>query len=228
MSITLQIFSANTSLERAAEDREVLREDAHRPAEDGPVAGHDGIAPGPLLAHPELDLAVAHEAVELDERARVEQPLDPLAREQLAARVLRSQPPSRPSAAPPRRELLEPPQLRLRRSCVVRSSRRPPSREPIARRQFGRPPDRGRRSEALIGVVFVRRVVRRRRLGRAVTPSRPLGHLALRRRRRAGSLLVRPRRAPERRSRSSGARERSRAAAHSSSRPGWRRSPASS
>jgi len=48
------------------------------------VAGDDRVAPGPLLAHPELDLAVAHVAVELDERARIEQLLDPLAREQLA------------------------------------------------------------------------------------------------------------------------------------------------
>ena len=53
-----------------------------------PVAGDDRVAPRPVLAHPELDLAVAHEAVELDERARVEQPLDPLAREQLAALAL--------------------------------------------------------------------------------------------------------------------------------------------
>ena len=88
MSITLQIFSANTSRERAAEDGEVLGEDADRPAEDRAVAGHDRVAPGAVLAHPELDLAVAHEAVELDERARVEQLLDPLAREQLAALVL--------------------------------------------------------------------------------------------------------------------------------------------
>ena len=74
--------------ERAAEDREVLAEDADGPAEDRPVARDDGVAPGPVLAHPELDLAVADEAVELDERARVEQEVDPLAGEQLAAVVL--------------------------------------------------------------------------------------------------------------------------------------------
>ena len=74
--------------ERAAEDREVLAEDADRPAEDRAVARHDGVAPRPLLAHAELALAVAHEAVELDERAGVEQELDPLAGEELAALVL--------------------------------------------------------------------------------------------------------------------------------------------
>ena len=120
--------------QRAAEDGEVLREDAHRPAEHGAVARHDRVAPGPLLAHPELHLAVAHEAVELDERARVEQPLDPLAREQLAALVLlrgrllaRRRAPPRRSA--PRASAASP------RSCRAssRSSRPPPSpREPIA------------------------------------------------------------------------------------------------
>ena len=74
--------------QRAAEHGEVLREHADRPAEHGSVPGHDRIAPGPLLAHPELHLAVADEPVELDERAGVEQPLDPLARQQLAARAL--------------------------------------------------------------------------------------------------------------------------------------------
>ena len=43
---------------------------------------------GTPLAHAELDLAVPHVAVELDERARVEQPLEPLARKQLALRPL--------------------------------------------------------------------------------------------------------------------------------------------
>ena len=74
--------------EGAAEDREVLAEDADRPAEDRPVAGHDGVAPRPLLAHAELALAVAHEPVQLDERAPVEQELDPLTGEELASLVL--------------------------------------------------------------------------------------------------------------------------------------------
>ena len=74
--------------ERAAEDGEVLAEDEHRPAVDRPVAGDHGVAVGPLLVHVELVRAVADEGVELLERARVEQLLDPLARGQLALRVL--------------------------------------------------------------------------------------------------------------------------------------------
>ncbi len=74
--------------QRAAEDREVLREDEDLAAEDGAVAGDDGVAERALLGHPELGLAMADEAVELDERSRVEEPLDALAREQLAARAL--------------------------------------------------------------------------------------------------------------------------------------------
>ncbi len=58
--------------EAAAEDGEVLREDEHAAAEDRPVPGHDGVAVRPLLPHPELRLAVADVAVELDERARVD------------------------------------------------------------------------------------------------------------------------------------------------------------
>ena len=74
--------------ERAAEDGEVLREDEDLAAEDRPVAGDDGVAPRPALHHPEVRVAVADEAVELDEAARVEQLLDPLAREELAALAL--------------------------------------------------------------------------------------------------------------------------------------------
>ena len=54
-SITLQIFSAKTSLERAAEDGEVLREDEDLAAEDRPVAGDDRVAVRPPLEHPEVD-----------------------------------------------------------------------------------------------------------------------------------------------------------------------------
>ena len=74
--------------ERPAEHGEVLREDEHLAAEDRPVAGDDGVAPRAVLAHLELDLAVADEAVELDERARIEELLEPLAREELAALAL--------------------------------------------------------------------------------------------------------------------------------------------
>jgi hypothetical protein len=74
--------------ERAAEDREVLAEDAHPAAVDRAVAGHHGVAPGPVALHAELDGPVAHEGVELLEGTGVEQLLDPLARGVLAAVVL--------------------------------------------------------------------------------------------------------------------------------------------
>ena len=74
--------------ERAAEDREVLAEDAHAAALDRAVAGDHGVAPGPVLLHPELVRAVAHEGVELLEGAGVEQLLDPLAGRVLALGVL--------------------------------------------------------------------------------------------------------------------------------------------
>src|SRR5436190_2968303 len=70
--------------ETAAEDREVLREDEYTPAEDRPVAGDDRIAVGPPLPHPELGLAVTHVAVELDERAGIEELFRALTREELA------------------------------------------------------------------------------------------------------------------------------------------------
>ena len=74
--------------EAAAEDGEVLGEDEDRAAFDRPVAGDDGVAPGPFLLHLEVVGAVADEGVELLEGAGVEQLLDPLARRHLALRVL--------------------------------------------------------------------------------------------------------------------------------------------
>ena len=69
--------------QRAAEDGEVLREDEDLAAEDLAVAGHDRVAVRPVRHRVEVGVAVADVAVELDERARVEQLLDPLAGEQL-------------------------------------------------------------------------------------------------------------------------------------------------
>ena len=74
--------------ERAAEDGEVLAENAHGAAVDRAVAGDDRVAPGTVLLHVEVVGAVAHERVELLEGARVEQLLDPLTRGALALRVL--------------------------------------------------------------------------------------------------------------------------------------------
>ena len=72
--------------ERAAEDREVLGEDADAAAVDRAVAGHHRVAPRAVLLHVEVVRAVAHERVELLEGAGVEQLLDPLAGGVLALR----------------------------------------------------------------------------------------------------------------------------------------------
>ncbi|HXE39641.1 MAG TPA: hypothetical protein VN639_14310, partial [Azonexus sp.] len=73
--------------ERAAEDREVLREHEHDPAVDAPRAGHDAVAQHLLLGHAEVQAAVLDELVELFEAALVEQQLDALAGRELALLV---------------------------------------------------------------------------------------------------------------------------------------------
>ena len=65
--------------ERAAEDREVLGEHAHLAAVDGAVAGDHAVAVRAVLLQAERDRAVPGQLVELDERALVEEQLDPLA-----------------------------------------------------------------------------------------------------------------------------------------------------
>ncbi len=79
---------AHDFAQRAAEDGEVLAENAHPATVDRAVAGDDRVAVGPVLLHVELVGAVAHERVELLEGARVKQLLDPLPRGVLAALVL--------------------------------------------------------------------------------------------------------------------------------------------
>src|SRR4029453_19655759 len=76
--------------ERAAEDGEVLGEDEDLAVEDRPVAGDDGVAPGTLVHHPEVRVPVTDVAVELDEAAGVQELLQPLTGEQLAALALPS------------------------------------------------------------------------------------------------------------------------------------------
>ena len=71
----------------AAEHGGVLAEDAHVAAVDGAVAGDDAVAEGPLLIEAEVGAAVSGQRVEFDERALVEQRVDPLARGQLALGV---------------------------------------------------------------------------------------------------------------------------------------------
>ena len=89
--------------ERSAEHREVLGEHEHLAAVDGAVAGDDAVAVRAFALDPEAVRAVAGECVELDERARVEEGLDPLAGGHLAARVLRVDRLARSRRAPPRR-----------------------------------------------------------------------------------------------------------------------------
>ena len=88
MSMTLQIFSAKASERRAAEDREVLREDEDLAPEDRPVAGHDRVSVRSAIHHPEERIAVPHVSVELDERARIQELLRPLAGEHLSLLAL--------------------------------------------------------------------------------------------------------------------------------------------
>jgi len=74
--------------ERAAEDGEVLREDERLAAVDETPAGDDAVAEDLLVLHSELGAAMGDETVELDERARIEEEVDPLARGELSRLVL--------------------------------------------------------------------------------------------------------------------------------------------
>ena len=87
-SMILTIFSAITSPSEPPKTVKSWREDAHAAALDRAVAGDHGVAPRPVLLHPELVRAVADERVELLEGAGVEQLLDPLAGGVLALGVL--------------------------------------------------------------------------------------------------------------------------------------------
>ena len=109
--------------ERPAEDGEVLREHEHLATEDRPVPGDDGVAPRAVVAHLELDLAMPDEAVELDERAGVEELLEPLAREELAALALASDVPLARGVRRFLAQLLEPAELRLGRVVDLRHLR---------------------------------------------------------------------------------------------------------
>ena len=94
--------------QRAAEDREILREDVDRPSVDQAVAGDEAVAIDDLLVHAEIAAAVAHQLVELFEGAFVEQQVDALARGEFAFGVL----PLRRSSPPPASAL----------ACRLRSS----------------------------------------------------------------------------------------------------------
>ena len=122
-SMTLQIFSAYASdSEPPKTVKSWLKTNTSRPSMRA-VAGDDAVAEDALLVEAEVGRAVGHERVELDERARVEQQLEPLARRQLAPRVL----------------LLDPRLLRRRAAiprasaAVARSVPRSSTRPPYAR-----------------------------------------------------------------------------------------------
>ena len=70
--------------ERAAEHREVLREDVNQAALDAAIARDEPVAINLLLGHPEIIAAVCDQFVRLFERAFVEQELNALARRHLA------------------------------------------------------------------------------------------------------------------------------------------------
>src|SRR4029079_10239371 len=70
--------------QRAAEDREVLREYEPLAAVDRPPAGDDTVGQRTVLFDAEAVGAVARKHVELDEGVGVEEQLDPLARGGLA------------------------------------------------------------------------------------------------------------------------------------------------
>src|SRR6185312_5441587 len=74
--------------QRAPEHGEVLREDVHEPSRDASVARHHTVAVDALAVQPEIGRPVGDEAVELDERALVEQHVETLARRELALLVL--------------------------------------------------------------------------------------------------------------------------------------------
>ncbi len=63
MSMTLQIFCAWRSRQRAAEDGEVLGEDIDEPAVDRARSGDDAVAGDLLLLHPEVGAIVLDEHV---------------------------------------------------------------------------------------------------------------------------------------------------------------------
>src|SRR4029453_12583973 len=83
--------------QRSTEDGEVLTEDEDEPAVDRPVSGDDAVAEDLLLGHPEFRGSMGDERIQLDERSRIEQQVEPLASGQLARAVLALD----PRVAPP-------------------------------------------------------------------------------------------------------------------------------
>ena len=78
--------------QRSAKHREVLREGVDHAAVHAAVAGDDAVTGNDLVAHPEIGAAMGDELVDFFEGAGIEEPLDALARGQLALLVLLAQP----------------------------------------------------------------------------------------------------------------------------------------
>jgi hypothetical protein len=78
--------------ERAAEHGEVLREHVDQTAVDPARARDDAVAQDLAVAELEIAALVGLEAIELRERARIDQQVDALASRQLAPLVLRVDP----------------------------------------------------------------------------------------------------------------------------------------
>ena len=122
-SMTLQIFSAYASDSEPPKTVKSWLKTKTEPAVDRPVAGDDAVAEDRCSSRPKSVVAMRDERVELDERPGIEQQVEPLARRQLAARVL----------------LLDPRRLRRRAATrrasasVGRAARRwsTPARPPI-------------------------------------------------------------------------------------------------
>jgi hypothetical protein len=76
----------------SAQHGEVLRECEGGAAVDQAVSADDAVARDPLLVHTEVVAAVNPELVDLDEAARVEEQIDPLADRELPALVLPGNP----------------------------------------------------------------------------------------------------------------------------------------
>ena len=81
-------FSGVRLRQRAAEHREVLREDERRSTVDPTRSGHDPVPGNPLVLHVEVVTLVDDELVHLHEGPGVQQELEPLARSLLAGLVL--------------------------------------------------------------------------------------------------------------------------------------------
>src|SRR5207249_9287740 len=73
-------------------NREVLREHVDEPAVDLAVPGDHAVSEDLPLLHAEVGAAMRLELVDLDERAGIEQHVDPLARRELARFVLLADP----------------------------------------------------------------------------------------------------------------------------------------